>query len=60
MTDAQTMKLTESVSDYFVKEDDNIHHIEKAGKPPEGANNQQNFETEVLIDQKTGNASIGP
>lgn len=60
MTDAQTMKLRQIVSNYSVKEDDNLRHIDNAGKPREGTNNQQNIEIEVLHDeQQRETASTG-
>lgn len=44
------MKLTEIVSDYPVKDNDNLRHIDKAISPPERTIRRQNVKTEAKTD----------
>lgn len=48
------MKLTEIVSDYPLKADDNLCHIDKTTEPqPKGAANQPEVETGAITDEQT-------
>lgn len=42
------MKLKEIVSDYLVKEDDNLRHIEKTVSTIESVTDKPNVKTEVI------------
>lgn len=61
MTKARPMKLTEIISDYRFKEDDNLRHINKATESPKDTANRRNVNTEVVKDEKlTGIVSHPP
>lgn len=52
MAEAQQMKLTEIFSDFLVKEEDNLKHMDKTVSPPEENSNRQNMKTESIMQSR--------
>lgn len=44
------MKLTEIVSEYPIKEDDNLNHVDKDTEPPKGATYQREINDDAIKD----------